>query len=284
MKIAVTGASGQLGQLVLEKLKEKTNPGNIVALVRNAAKKNIPDVETREFDYNKAETLETPLSGIDKLLLISGSEIGSRVAQHTNIIEAAVKAGVKTIVYTSLLRADNSSLSLAAEHIETENILKKSGVTYTLLRHGWYTENFTSAIPAAIELGTLYNCAGDAKLSPATREDFAECAANVLLSDGHDNQTYELAGDETFTLADFAKELSNQLDKNIPYVDLTEDDYTKALIKAGLPEGIAAFLAGSSTSMKTGALYDDTHQLSKILGRPTTSLAKAISAAIKITT
>lgn len=280
MKIGVTGATGQLGRIVIEKLKKKTGAENIVALVRSPQKASDLGVEVREFDYDKPENLSEALSGIDKLLLISGSEIGKRLSQHTNVIEAAGKADIKLIVYTSLLRADSSTISLAPEHYGTEKVLEKSGIPYVLLRHGWYTENYTGSLGGVIDHGTLYGSSGEGKISSATREDFAEGAVAVLTTEGHEGKIYELAGDETFTMNDFAAEISRQTGKDIPYVNLPEKDYAQALVQAGLPESVAGFLAGTHTSTEKGDLFDDSHQLSKLIGRPTTPLAKAISNAL----
>jgi NAD(P)H dehydrogenase (quinone) len=277
MKIGITGATGQLGHIIIEKLKEKISAENIVALVRSPQKAKGLGVETREFDYNKPEQLPGALAGIDKLLLISGSEIGKRIQQHTNVIEAAKSAGVKLIAYTSLLRADTSSLILADEHFGTEDVLKKSGIPFVLLRHGWYTENYTGSLANVIALGTLYGSSADGKISSATRNDFAEAAVTVLTSEGHEGKVYELAGDETFTMGDFAEEISRQSGKNIPYVNIPEQEYAQVLEKAGMPEGVARFLANTHISTAKGDLFDDGHQLSKLIGRPTTSLAKAIS-------
>tara|TARA_R110002050_G_scaffold72259_1_gene155591 strand:+ start:233 stop:1102 length:870 start_codon:yes stop_codon:yes gene_type:complete len=280
MKIAVTGASGKLGRLVIEELKERTSAENIVALVRNPQKVADLGVEAREFDYDQAAQQSTTLKGVDKLLLISGNEIGKRLPQHINVIEAAKNAGIKTIVYTSLLKADSSTLGLAGEHIGTEEVLKKSGIPHVILRNGWYTENYTESLQAVIGLGTLYGSSGDGKISSATRGDYAAAAATVLTSEGQEGKVYELAGDEAFTMSDYAAEISRQTGKDIPYVNLPESDYAQALIKSGLPEGLAQFLASSHVSTEKGDLFDDGHQLSKLIGRPSTSLSKAISAAL----
>tara|TARA_R110002096_G_scaffold435606_2_gene661760 strand:- start:17 stop:886 length:870 start_codon:yes stop_codon:yes gene_type:complete len=280
MKIAVTGASGKLGRLVIEELKERTSAENIVALVRNPHKVADLGVEAREFDYDQAAQQSAALKGVDKLLLISGNEIGKRLPQHINVIEAAKNAGIKTIVYTSLLKAESSTLGLAGEHIGTEEVLKKSGIPHVILRNGWYTENYTESLQAVIGLGTLYGSSGDGKISSATRGDYAAAAATVLTSEGQEGKVYELAGDEAFTMSDYAAEISRQTGKDIPYVNLPESDYAQALIKSGLPEGLAQFLASSHVSTEKGDLFDDGHQLSKLIGRPSTSLSKAISAAL----
>ncbi|GAT61990.1 SDR family oxidoreductase [Paludibacter jiangxiensis] len=280
MKIGITGATGQLGVLVVNKLKEKVAAENIVALVRSPQKAAALGVEAREADYNQPETLEKAFQGIDKLLVISGNEIGQRLSQHTNIINAAKKAGVKLIVYTSVLHADTSTLSLAEEHLGTEAALKASGVPYVLLRNGWYTENYTGSIGGVLAGGALLGSSGDGKISSATRADFAEAAVAVLTGEGQEGKVYELAGDEVYTMSDLAAEISKQTGKNIPYKNLPVAEYAAALISVGLPEGIAHFLAGTHVSTEKGDLFDDGHQLSKLIGHSTTSLTDAVKAAL----
>jgi NAD(P)H dehydrogenase (quinone) len=276
MKIGITGATGQLGILVTAKLKEKVSPGNIVALVRNTQKAASLGVEAREFDYNNPQMLANALKGIDNLLLISGSEIGQRVKQHANIIEAAKKSGVKWIVYTSLLHANTSSLSLAAEHFATESALKESGISFTILRNGWYTENHMGSVQGAIAAGAFIGSAGNGKFSSAARTDFADAAVTVLTSGGHQGKTYELAGDSAHTLTELAAELSRQIGKNIPYNNLPENEYAKILKSFGLPEGIAAAIASWDVCASKGDLFDDSKQLSRLIGRSTTPLAEMI--------
>lgn len=278
MTIAVTGATGQLGRLVIESLKRKSTGEPIVALVRSPEKASDLGVEARAFDYAKPETLAPALTGVDTMLLISSSEVGQREAQHRNVIEAARAAGIKRIVYTSLLQADRSPISLGEEHRATEALLASSGIPTTLLRNGWYTENYTGSIPAALENGALFGSAGKGRLSLATRADYAEAAAVVLTSDDHEGKTYELAGDHAVTLADLAAEISRQTSRDIPYRDLPHADYAALLKQAGLPESIAEGLAAWDVDASQGALFDDGHQLSKLIGRPTTPLADAVQA------
>lgn len=281
MAIGITGATGQLGRLVVEKLKEKTASNKLVALVRSPEKAADLGIEARAFDYSKPETLAESLQGVDQLLLISGNEIGQRKTQHENVISAAKEAGVKWVVYTSLLHADTSSLSLAGEHLATEEALKASGIAYTILRNGWYYENYTASVPAALAGGAFIGSAGDGKISAATRADYAEAAAVMLSSKGQEGKVYELAGDEFFTLTDLAAEISRQTGKDIPYNNLPEADYAEALKGAGLPEGVAAAFASFDTGASKNDLYDDGKQLATLIGRPTTPLADAVKAALK---
>lgn len=278
MKIGITGATGQLGQIVVEKLKGKTAATNVVALVRNTAKASELGVEVRAFDYEQPDI--QALKGIDKLLLISGNEIGKRLEQHTRVIDAAKEAGVQQIVYTSLLRADVSTLSLAGEHLGTELALKASGIPYTILRNGWYTENYTGSLAETIASGALYGSSGEGKIASATREDFAEAAAVVLTLDGQEGKVYELAGDEAYTMNDFAAVLSKLSGKEVTYSNLPVEEYVNALKNAGLPEMWAQFYGGTHVSTEKGDLFDDGHQLSKLIGRATIPLIEVLAKAI----
>lgn len=281
MKIAITGATGQLGRIAVEKLKGKTAAENLVALVRTPEKANDLGIEARAFDYSKPEILVDSLKGIDKLFLISGNEIGQREIQHKNVINAAKQAGVKEIVYTSLLHAATSKMALAPEHLATEKYLETSGLKYTILRNGWYTENYAGSIPGSIQAGAFIGSAGDGKVSSATREDFAEAAAVVLTTNGHENKIYELAGDKAYTLADLAEEVSKQTGNNLPYQNLTQAEYTAALVSMGLPESFAKVLVDSDLNAEKGSLYSDDKTLSKLIGRPTTSLEEVVKNFIK---
>jgi NAD(P)H dehydrogenase (quinone) len=277
MKIGVSGATGQLGRIVLNELKKRGVTDQVVALARNVEKASELGVEAREFDYSNADMLAKSLQGIDTLLLISSSEVGKRAIQHGNVIDAAKSAGVKWIIYTSLLHADRSSLSLAGEHLATEKILKESGIEYTILRNGWYTENYAGSIPGALGAGAMIGSARDGKISSAARADFAEAAAVVLLDEKHKGNVYELAGDESYTLQDLAAEVSKQSGKSVPYKDLPEAEYAKALTQFGLPEGLAAAIAGWDVSASKGDLFDDGKQLSGLIGRPTTPMAETVT-------
>ncbi|MCM2504725.1 SDR family oxidoreductase [Aureimonas altamirensis] len=280
MTIAVTGATGHLGRIVIAKLKAKVPAADIVALVRSPEKAADLGVAARAADYARPETLEAALVGVDTLLLISSSEVGQRAVQHSNVIEAARSVGVKRIVYTSLLHADTSPLSLAEEHRQTEAALKASGIGYTILRNGWYSENYTGSIAGALAGGALIGSAGDGKISSAPRLDYAEAAVAVLTSEGHEGKTYELAGDTAWTLTDLAAEISRQTGKDIPYKNLPEAEYATVLAGFGLPQALAASIAGWDVGASQDALFDDVKQLSKLIGRPTTPLSASVSDAL----
>lgn len=277
MTIAITGATGQLGRLVVENLKTRVPADDIVALVRDPAKAADLGVAARAADYAKPETLGPALAGADTLLLISGNEIGQRLLQHRAVIEAAEAAGVKRIVYTSILRADASPLALAEEHKATEALIRASGLTYTLLRNGWYNENYANAVHGALASGAVIGSAGQGRISAAARADYAEAAAVVLASEGHENKIYELAGDSGFTLADLAAEISAQAGKTVPYNDLPEAEYAKILENLGLPAAFAAILAQSDVGASRGGLFDDGRQLSALIGRPTTPISTLVA-------
>ncbi len=277
MKIGVTGATGQLGRIVIEKLKEKTAVENIVAFARTPEKAAGFGVEVRAFDYEQPETLAEGLQGIDRLLLISANEIGKRASQHQRVIDAAKEAGVKQIVYTSLLRADTSTLGLAGEHVATEKALAASGIPSVIMRHGWYTENNLGMLNEVVTHGVLLGAAGEGKISSAARADYADADVAVLTSEGHSGKVYELAGDETYTMADIAAVLSEVSGKPVQYMNLPAAEYTAALTGAGLPEFVAQLFTGFHVSTEKGDLFDEGRMISKLTGKPTTSLKTVIS-------
>ncbi|MBQ0347625.1 SDR family oxidoreductase [Citrobacter freundii] len=277
--IAITGATGQLGQHVIESLLKTVPASQIVAIVRNPAKATAlsqQGITVRQADYSDEAAFTTALQGIDKLLLISSSEVGQRAPQHRNVINAAKAAHVKFIAYTSLLHADTSPLGLADEHVATEQMLAESGIAYALLRNGWYTENYLASAPAALEHGVFIGAADEGKIASATRADYAAAAARVISEDGHAGKTYELAGDAGWTLSQLAAELTKQSGKKVVYQNLSEADFAAALKGVGLPAGLADMLADSDTGASKGGLFDDSHTLSKLIGRPTTSLADSV--------
>ncbi|MGP8307836.1 SDR family oxidoreductase [Vibrio sp. YIC-376] len=279
--IAVTGATGQLGQLVIKHLLNKIEPQQIVALVRNIDKANSLTslgVQVRQADYSKPDTLADALNGVTKLLLISSSEVGQRAVQHKNVIDAAKQANVELLAYTSLLHADTSPLALAEEHVETEAYLLQANVPYVLLRNGWYTENYLASVAPALANGGFIGCAKDGKISSAAREDYAEAAAAVLTSEEpQSGKVYELSGDAAYTLTELSTLISEKSGKAIPYINMEEADFAKALEGAGLPGPFAAVLANSDTGASNGALYDDSKTLSALIGRPTKSLEQLIA-------
>ncbi|KAA5943432.1 SDR family oxidoreductase [Enterobacter cloacae] len=277
--IAITGATGQLGRLVIEQLLKTVPANQIVAIVRNPAKAEAlsqQGIVVRQGDYTDQAALTTALKGVEKLLLISSSEVGQRATQHQNVINAAKAAGVTFIAYTSLLHADNSPLGLHVEHVATEKALATSGIPYALLRNGWYTENYLASAPPALEHGVFIGAAGEGKIASATRADYAAAAAKVVSEEGLAGKVYELAGDSAWTLSELAAELSKQSGKPVVYQNMSEADFAAALKSVGLPAGLADMLADSDVGASKGGLFDDSHTLSKLIGRPTTSLAESV--------
>ncbi|MFD1343990.1 SDR family oxidoreductase [Litorisediminicola beolgyonensis] len=278
----ITGATGQLGRLVLDHLLKTVAPADVAVLVRSDEAKAEFDargVSARIGDYSDPASLETALDGVDRFLLISGSEVGARVPQHRNVIKAAKARGVEFIAYTSILDAAHSPLMLAREHKATEEMLAESGIPHTLLRNGWYSENLGMAVGGALAMGQHFGAAKDGRFSYATRNDYAEAAA-IVLTGGHDGAVLELGGDAAFTQTEVAALLTELSGTTVSYVDMPEEAYEDALVGAGLPEGLAAMLADSDAGAATGALFDDSRTLSGLIGRPTTPLADTIKAVL----
>jgi NAD(P)H dehydrogenase (quinone) len=281
--IAITGATGKLGHLIIEDLLQELSPSQIIALARNPEKAKAlarRGIQVRQADYNQPDTLPAALKGADKVLLISSNEVGQRIRQHGSVIEAAKDSGTNLLAYTSVLHADNSPLGIAMEHKETEKLLSLSGLPFSVLRNGWYTENYTGNLSTVLENGIILGCAGDGRLASAARADYAAAAAAVLIHDDQENRIYELAGDTAFTMTELAAEISRQAKKPIQYKDLSEEDYKAALIDSGMPVEFATIRTNSDLGISKGALFDDSCQLSQLIGRPTTPLAKTIAEAI----
>ena len=282
MKIVVTAATGHLGQLAVEALlrrgvpaEELTATGRRTETLTDLAERG---VTVRRADYTDPASLRAAFAGADRLLLVSGSEVGQRVEQHANAIDAAVEAGVGLVAYTSITKADTSSLLLAEEHRATEKLLADAGLPHVLLRNSWYIENYIAQLPIYLEHG-IAGAAGKGRVSAATRADYAEAAAAVLIEDGHAGATYELGG-PGFTMAELAQVVSEVYGQAVTYTDLPVEQYTQVLVGAGLPEPVAAVFADGDRGVAAGELYVDTADLEKLLGRPATSLADAVRSAL----
>jgi NAD(P)H dehydrogenase (quinone) len=278
---AVTGATGHLGALAIDALLERgVAPADIVAIVRTPARADElarRGVTVRAGDYSRPDTLPAALAGVDVLLLVSGNELGQRVAQHGAVIEAAKGAGVARIAYTSVLRADTSPVVLAPEHRGTEQVLQASGVPFTILRNGWYTENYTAQIGDYLARGAIVGAAGDGRVSAAARADYAAAAA--LTGDGHNNAIYELGG-PAFSLKELAAVLAELSGTDVVYRDLTVAELTEVLVGAGLDESTASFVAALDEAVARGDLYTDSSDLARLIGRPATPLADVIRTAL----
>lgn len=280
----VTGASGHLGRLtVLALLERGVAASDVVATARDTD--TIADlaalgVVARQADYTDPASLKEAFAGVDRALLVSSSAVGQRVAQHGHVIDAARDAGVELLGYTSITRADTSQLLLAEEHRRTEELLAASGLPVVLLRNSWYLENYTAQAATALEHGVVLGAAGEGRVSAATRADFAAAAAAALVSDDQAGRVHELGGDVAFTLEEYAATLAAEAGATVAYRDLSAADYTAALVDAGLPEGYAAILADSDLGLARGELLADSGDLSRLIGRPTTTPAEAIRAAL----
>ena len=274
--IAVTGATGQLGRLAIAALKARGAAP--IALARDPARAADLGVPVRAFDYAAADP--AALAGVEVLVLISSNDFNDRAGQHRRAIAAAKAAGVGRIVYTSILKGAGSPMLLAADHVATEAALAESGVAHTVLRNGWYTENYTGALAAAVAHGAIIGAAGEGRVSSAARKDYAEAIAVVATEAGHAGRVYELAGDAAHSGADLAAAVSRAAGKPVAYVSMPEGDYAKALEGFGLPAGFAAVLADSDARAAEGALHDDSRTLSRLIGRATTPMAETVAAAL----
>jgi NAD(P)H dehydrogenase (quinone) len=275
----IAGASGQLGHLVLEELLAKVDPADVVAIGRDPGK--LADfaaqgVAVRSADYDQPETLAAALAGVDRLLLISGSALGQRPRQHAAVIDAAKAAGVSYIAYTSILDAPNTAIKLGAEHAATEQALADSGIAHDLLRNGWYNENYFMALPMQIEAGVITGAQGEGRISSASRADLAAGAA-VVLVEGKGGDIYDLAGDEGWTMAEFAAEVSRQTGRAVRYENMAPGDYEASLIALGMPDNYAAVVTNSAHATSLGALENNSRMLSRLTGRPTTPIAATIA-------
>ncbi|SJN54355.1 Quinone oxidoreductase 2 [Vibrio ruber DSM 16370] len=281
--LAITGATGQLGRLVIEALLQKVPASQIVAAVRDVDKaKELAGqgIQVRYADYSQPESLRDAFAGVDKVLLISSSEVGQRVEQHRAVIEAAKAANIALLAYTSILNADRSSLMLAEEHVATEAMIQESGLPAVILRNGWYSENYTMGIPAILQHGVMIGCAGEGRICSAPRRDYAEAAAHVLTRDGQAGKIYQLAGDHGFTLAEFANMLSEATGRPIVYQNLSEADYIQALENAGVPAPFPKVLGNSETGASAGDLFSPSSDLSQLLNRATTPIEVTIKEAL----
>jgi NAD(P)H dehydrogenase (quinone) len=281
--IAVTGANGHLGQLVIEGLAERVRASQIIAAVRRPEKASnfgTLGVQVREADYTRPETLGTAFHGVKRVLLISAAEVGQRFKKHKAVVDAAKEAGVEMIVYTSLLRASSSEIFLAREHQQTEEYIRASGLPFVILRNGWYLENHTSALRNAIEHGALIGSSNDGRFASASRADYAAAAVVVLTQAASGNKTYELAGDQSFSMTELASEVSRQIGRDIPYRNLSGEDYAAILLGFGLPQMTVDVIIDADTKAIRGDLDSTSRDLSELISRPSTMLSDAVRSAL----
>lgn len=280
MSIVVTGATGHLGRRVVEELLERgVAPHDVVAGGR--ALERIADladrgVRTVRLDYDDPATVDAALSEGDTLLLVSASVPGIRVPQHTAVIDAAVRAKVARVVYTSATEADTTSLVLAPEHKATEEALAASGLTTTILRNGWYSENYVATLEQARATGVITTSTGGGRVASADRADFAAAAAVVLTTEGHEGAVHELSGDTAWSFDDLAAVLSDLLGRQVRHDDVTPEQHREALLAAGLDEGTAGFVVALDGNIRDGALAATPGTLARLIGRPTTPVADTL--------
>jgi NAD(P)H dehydrogenase (quinone) len=282
--IAVTGATGRLGRLVVEDLLEREVPPERIAALARAPERASDlaerGVEVRQADYDRPETLGSALRGVKKLLLVSSSEPGRRLDQHGSVVEAAKQAGVGLLLYTSILHADTSGVSLATEHLETERLIRESGVPHLVLRNGWYLENYTEDLDQVVESGTIYGAAGAGRVAAASRADYAGAAAVLLTGDHGSDRVFELCGDASFSYDELAAAIGEVAGTDVVYQDMDPDAYREALVQSGLPLPVAAMLADADEGVARGDLDSDSTDLRDLLGRPTTTLEETLREAV----
>lgn len=284
MSIVITGATGQLGRLVVADLLTRRVPaGEVVALVRDAGKAAdlaALGVEVRTADYDRPETLKSAFAAGDKVLLISGNTFGKRAAQHAAVVDAAAGAGVALLAYTGVLGGPDADFLIADEHKVTEAHILASGLPYVFLRNGWYTENYTGNLGSALEHGAVFGSAGQGRIASAARADYAAAAAVVLTGAGHENEAYELSGDTAWSLAEYAALVSEVAGRPVEYREVTAEAHLQLLVGAGLPEPYAAALVDADAAIRRGSLSGTNGQLARLIGRPTTALRTSVGAAL----
>ncbi|MEU6731681.1 NAD(P)H-binding protein [Streptomyces physcomitrii] len=286
MSIVVTGASGRLGRLVVEGLLARVPAAEIVAVVRDRAKAAefaARGVEVRVADYSAPDSLSGVFGRGDRVLLISGSEVGRRIGQHRAVVDAAAAAGVSLLAYTSLLGAPATpeDFILAEEHKATEAMVRDSGLPYVLLRNGWYHENHTAQLDQVLASGAVVSSAGDGRIASASRADYADAAVAVLTGEGHAGRAYELSGDEDWDFAEFAAEVARQSGREVALRPVTPEEHRAALLGAELPEPVADLMVNIDSAVARGVLARRENDLARLIGRPTTPLAEAIGTALK---
>jgi NAD(P)H dehydrogenase (quinone) len=280
MTTLITGATGHLGRLAIDALLARgVDPTTIVGSgrsVEKAADLAARGVRIVAADYTDAGSLDEALAGVDRLVLVSSSEVGQRAAQHRAVIDAAVRAGVQHLIYTSVLDAESSPLILAPEHKATEEAIRASGIAFTILRNGWYTENYAATIAQAVATGSVLTSAGEGRVSSALRSEYAEAIAAVLTGEGHDGRTYELSGDTAWSFAELADAIAEVAGMPVELITVNPDEHAAALTAAGLDAGTAGFLVALDGDIRAGLLDATSGDLARLIGRPTMPLVDAL--------
>ena len=285
--IVVTGATGQFGRHAVENLIKLGVPaGQIAVAVRSleqAADLAGRGVQVRQADYDRPDTLAAAFTGADKLLFVSATGPDDlRITQHRAVVDAARAAGVGLVAYTSIADADTNPINLARVHRDTEQALAASGLPTVLLRNGWYTENYTATLAGAVEHGAIVGSAGQGRIASATRADLAEAAAVVLASQQpQSGKVYTLTGEVAWSLPELAAEAAAVSGKPVTYTELPAEQYAHILTGAGLPGLLVEMLVDADVKVAQGALQTVTGDLAALLGRPTTTLREAVTAALR---
>ncbi|AZM90544.1 MULTISPECIES: NAD(P)H-binding protein [Streptomyces] len=283
MSIVVTGATGSLGRLVVEELLRRVPATELAVVVRSAEKAAdlaARGIDVRIADYDDPAALAGAFRAGDRVLLISGSEVGRRVPQHTAVVKAAAAAGVAQLAYTGILGGPEADFELAAEHKATEQAILDSGLPHTFLRNGWYHENYTAHLPAVLEHGAVVGSAGEGRIASAARADYAAAAAAVLTGEGHLGKVYELSGDTAWSLAEYADEVARQSGREVAYAAVEPEAHLTVLTGAGVPAPFAEILVDVDAAISRGRLAGTSGDLARLIGRPTTPVAQAIAAAL----
>ncbi|WBB63846.1 NAD(P)H-binding protein [Streptomyces sp. WMMC500] len=283
MKITVTGATGHLGRQVIAELLEQVPAERVAAVVRTvdrAADLAARGVEVRVADYDEPATLAGAFRADERVLFVSGSEVGRRVPQHRAVVEAAAAAGVGLLAYTGILGGPKADLLLADEHKATEELILGSGLPYAFLRNGWYHENYTERLAPVLDHGAVLGSAGAGRIASAARADYAAAAVAVLTGEGHEGRAYELSGDTAWSLPEYAAEVARQSGAPVGYRDLPPEEHRRALVGAGMPEPVAELMVDVDAAISRGLLAGRTGELSRLIGRPTTPLADAVAAGL----
>ena len=280
MTIAVTGATGQLGRLVIDGLRDVVPGGDVVAVARDKDRASDLGVTVRVAAYEDPDALLAAFEGVDTLVFISGSEAGARMTQHTNVVQAARQAGVGHVLYTSAPRADDTTLLLAPEHKATEELLRESGLAWTILRNNWYHENYLSTLQTAAQTGEIVSAAGDGRVASASRADYAAAAVAVATTEGHEGKVYELGGDTAWDFAEFTEAAGAALGRPLTYRPVSPDELDARLAEAGLDAGTRGFVVGLDRNIAEGTLAEVTGDLSRLTGRPTTPLVDGLGALV----
>ena len=283
MTIVVTGATGHLGRLVVEALLRRgASPGEVVATGRNtehlAELAEQLGVRTAVADFSDPATLRAAFDGADRVLLVSGNEMGQRVAQHTAVVQAAQGAGVELLAYTSIPHADTAQMALATEHRQTERVIRESGVPFAFLRNSWYFENYLPQIPTYLEHGVV-GAAGDGRISGAARADYADAAAAALLDPASAGRVYELGG-ASFTLAELAATVAEVSGRPVTYTEVPPAQLIEILVGAGLPRPYSEVLVSADLGIARGELEVTSGDLERLIGRTPTSLRDAVEASL----